>query len=131
MHNRGNGKGGGIAAVGLCPEDLGVSRELLDEDYLLQIAFLDAGIRPQVEEEFIHPYLRVDHAEMIKTVADYREVEGLEVKPPDVHRYFVRVKEDVLSEFRRKNFLHDLDLRQVEDEFIFPNSFLLNKKFYA
>ena len=24
MHNRGNGKGGGIAAVGLSPEDLGV-----------------------------------------------------------------------------------------------------------
>ena len=31
MHNRGNGKGGGIAAVGFVPEQLGVSREVLDE----------------------------------------------------------------------------------------------------
>ena len=30
MHNRGNGKGGGIAAVGFVPEQLGVSREVLD-----------------------------------------------------------------------------------------------------
>ena len=28
MHNRGNGKGGGIAAVGLDPDTLGVSQEL-------------------------------------------------------------------------------------------------------
>ena len=38
MHNRGNGKGGGIAAVGLVPEQLGVSREVLDECYMLHIA---------------------------------------------------------------------------------------------
>ena len=30
MHNRGNGKGGGIAAVGFDPEQLGVTREILD-----------------------------------------------------------------------------------------------------
>ena len=39
MNNRGNGKGGGIAAVGLCPESLAVSQKILEEDYLLQIAF--------------------------------------------------------------------------------------------
>ncbi len=42
MHNRGNGKGGGIAAVGFVPEALGVSRQVLDDDYMLQIALLDA-----------------------------------------------------------------------------------------
>ena len=41
MHNRGNGKGGGIAALGFIPEQLGVSREVLDEYYMLHIAFLD------------------------------------------------------------------------------------------
>ena len=46
MHNRGNGKGGGIAAVGLDPDSLGVSREILDEDYLIQVAFLDPEVRP-------------------------------------------------------------------------------------
>ena len=33
MHNRGNGKGGGVAAVGFIPEQLGVSREILDKPY--------------------------------------------------------------------------------------------------
>ena len=28
MHNRGNGKGGGIAAAGLCADDLGVTTEV-------------------------------------------------------------------------------------------------------
>src|SRR6267378_591631 len=31
MRNRGNGKGGGIAAVGLVPEQLGVSKQILEE----------------------------------------------------------------------------------------------------
>ncbi len=30
MQNRGNGKGGGIAAVGLVPSEMGVTREVLD-----------------------------------------------------------------------------------------------------
>jgi hypothetical protein len=34
MRNRGNGKGGGIAACGLVPIDLGVSRKVLEEDYI-------------------------------------------------------------------------------------------------
>lgn len=35
MHNRGNGKGGGIAVVGLLPEELGISQEVLENDYIL------------------------------------------------------------------------------------------------
>ena len=35
MHNRGNGKGGGIAAVGLSAESLGVSQDILDSHYML------------------------------------------------------------------------------------------------
>src|SRR5437867_12901172 len=54
MKNRGNGKGGGIAAVGLDSDQLGVSRQVLDEDYLIQIAYLDSSVRSQVEAEFIH-----------------------------------------------------------------------------
>ncbi|MEK6194634.1 MAG: hypothetical protein N2F24_10470, partial [Deltaproteobacteria bacterium] len=45
MHNRGNGKGGGIAALGLSAENLGVSQEILDTHYLLQIALLDPAAR--------------------------------------------------------------------------------------
>jgi len=35
MHNRGNGKGGGLAAVGLLPEHMGVPQEKLEDDYLI------------------------------------------------------------------------------------------------
>ena len=56
MRNRGNGKGGGIAACGLVPEELGVSRKVLQEDYILQVALLDPAVRGEVEENFIEPY---------------------------------------------------------------------------
>jgi len=131
MHNRGNGKGGGIAAVGLSPEDLHVSREMLEEDYLLQIAFLDPECRLSVEQSFIEPFLEVHHGERIPTVRDYREIAGLEVKPPDVFRYFVRVKREALSDFMDRNHLRGMDPRRGEDEFIFQNSFHLNRQFYA
>ena len=99
MRNRGNGKGGGIAACGLVPEDLGVSRKVLDEDYILQVALLDPDARGEVEKEFIEPYFDIDQGGLIPTVDDYRDVPLLEVRPPDVARYFVRVKPDVLARF--------------------------------
>ena len=130
MHNRGNGKGGGIAASGLVAEQLGVDRDLLRDDYLLQIALLDPQVETQVEEGFISPHLRVDHRERVGHLDDYREV-GLEVRPPDVTRYFVRVREETLSRFAEENGLEDAPPRMVEDEFIYQNSFALNQRFYA
>lgn len=129
MKNRGNGKGGGIAALGLSAERLGVSESVLREDYLIQIAYLDRGARKEVEDEFILPLLNVDSAEWIETLDDYRRIDGLNVEPPAVRRYFCRVKDDVLSRFMQKNNLHDPQL--AEDEFIYQNSYALNKKFYA
>src|SRR4030042_3738648 len=41
MHNRGNGKGGGIARVGLEAGKLGVDQSTLESHFLLQIALLD------------------------------------------------------------------------------------------
>ena len=131
MHNRGNGKGGGIAAVGLSADDLGVTQDILDTHYMLQVALLDPKSRPDVEKSFIEPFLEVNKAEGIPTLDDYRDVEGLEVKPPDVWRYFVRAKKDVLDRFIEENKLFDLDHGKVEDEFIYQNSFRLNQKFYA
>jgi hypothetical protein len=55
MHNRGNGKGGGIAALGFIPEQLGVSRGVLEDCYMIHVAFLDTGIRPQLEDKYISP----------------------------------------------------------------------------
>ncbi len=131
MHNRGNGKGGGIAAVGLSHEDLGVFATILKNDYLLQIALLDPKSHSEIEEEFITPLMDVDKSERIPTISDYREIEGLETKPPDVWRYFVRVKGNVLDRFIRENKLADIDRRRAEDEFIYQNSFKINTKFYA
>jgi glutamate synthase domain-containing protein 1/glutamate synthase domain-containing protein 3 len=131
MHNRGNGKGGGIAAVGLCAEDLGVSQEVLDTHYMLQVALLDPGARGQVEAANIDPCLEVHKAEALPTVDDYREVEGLEVRPPDVWRYFVRVRPDVLDRFIGQHGLGDLDPARAEDEYIFQNSTRINQTFYA
>ena len=131
MHNRGNGKGGGIAAVGLSHEDLGVPKTVLDEDYLLQIALLDPSARPELKAEFITPFLVIDHAERIPTVADFREVDGLETRPPDVWRYFVRVKDEVLDTFVLEENLAGWDRRRVEDEFIYRTTFAINRKFYA
>ena len=82
MRNRGNGKGGGIAACGLVPEELGVSRKVLDEDYILQVALLDPDARGEVEKTFIEPYFDIDQGGMIPTVDDYRDVPLLEVRPP-------------------------------------------------
>src|SRR5437016_8907303 len=99
MRNRGNGKGGGIAAVGLVPEQLGVSKKILEEDYILQVAYLDRSVRKRVEDEHIRPFFFVDYEGEVDAVDDYRSVPGLEVEPPQVFRYFVRIKRDVLADF--------------------------------
>src|SRR5512140_1020304 len=133
MRNRGNGKGGGIAACGLVPEELGVSRKVLDEDYILQVALLDPQARGEVEQAFVTPYFDVDQGGMIPTVDDYRDVPLLEVRPPDVARYFVRVKSDALARFADETGLAKTGLseRDIEDEFVYQNSIKLNNQFYA
>jgi len=131
MRNRGNGKGGGIAACGLVPEDLGVSRKVLDEDYILQIALLDAQALSQIEKKAIDPYFDVHHGGLVPTVDDYRDVPLLEVRPPDVARYFVRVKPEVLERFAEEKGLSELSERELEDEFVYQNSVRLNDTFYA
>jgi glutamate synthase domain-containing protein 1/glutamate synthase domain-containing protein 3 len=131
MHNRGNGKGGGIAAVGLSAQSLGVTQEVLDNHYLLQIALLQPEARPDVEASCINPCLEVHKAERIPTRDDYREVEGLEIQPPDIWRYFVRVKKEVLERFVEEQGLHDMDPLRAEDEYIYQNSYRINQKFYA
>ena len=98
MHNRGNGKGGGIGAVGFVPEALGVSRKVLDEDYMLHIALLDASVAGEIENTYIKPFFQIDKSEKLPTIEDHRSI-GLDVRPPDIMRYFVRVKKDVLDKY--------------------------------
>jgi len=133
MRNRGNGKGGGIAACGLVPEELGVSRRVLEEDYILQVALLDPAAQGEVEKTFIEPFFHVDQGGLIPTVDDYRDVPLLEVRPPDVARYFVRVKPDVLARFADERGLGKAGMteRDIEDEFLYQNSIRLNNQYYA
>ncbi|MFN4219154.1 MAG: glutamate synthase [Candidatus Bipolaricaulia bacterium] len=131
MHNRGNGKGGGLAAVGLLPHQMGVSKEKLEDDYLIQIAYLDPAARKDVEQDFLLPYFEIHQGYEVPSVKDYRDVPGLEIQPPLVWRYFARVKEAVLAEFIQKNDLKGIDPRRAEDEFVYQNSYKLNKTFYA
>jgi len=131
MQNRGNGKGGGIAAVGLVPEQVGVSRETLDSHYLLQIALLDSEAHAEVEREFVLPHFDIALSTRQPHIDDYRDLAGLEVRPPDVHRYVVRVKPDVLEAFAHSAGLEGLAPRQLEDEFVWRNSYRLNDAFYA
>ncbi|MBW1936551.1 MAG: glutamate synthase, partial [Deltaproteobacteria bacterium] len=109
---------------------LGVSKEILDDDYILQIAVLETGIEDEIERRFIDPFFRVDFSEKIPSVEDYRDIPGLEVRPPDVWRYFVRVKEKVLDSFISENQMDAMERRHAEDEFVYQNSFRLNKTFY-
>jgi glutamate synthase domain-containing protein 1/glutamate synthase domain-containing protein 3 len=130
MHNRGNGRGGGIAAMGFDPRMLGVSREILEEDYILQIAVLEDGVMGDVHREFIEPWFQIDFSERIPHIDDYRDIHGLEVRPPDVWRYFVRVKPDVLNAFISRQGLEGLSRRKAGDEFVYQKTFRLNKEYY-
>jgi glutamate synthase domain-containing protein 1/glutamate synthase domain-containing protein 3 len=131
MHNRGNGKGGGIAAVGFDPDRLGVSQEVLDSHYLLNLALLNPDCLDVVKQTLITPFFDVASEGLIDRLNDYRELEGLDVQPPDIWRAFIRVKPDVLKQFKEENGLVHMPDRWAEDEFVSRNSTKLNKRFYS
>ncbi|MFH1034964.1 MAG: glutamate synthase [Pseudomonadota bacterium] len=130
MHNRGNGKGGGIAAAGLSAEQLGVDAATLKNDYIVQVALLDQAAEDEVEKACVSPFLEVHHKARVQPAMDWRDL-GLEVAPPDVVRYFARVKDGVLDNFAHKNGMEKFERRAVEDEFIYRNSYNLNQSYYA
>jgi glutamate synthase domain-containing protein 1/glutamate synthase domain-containing protein 3 len=131
MQNRGNGKGGGIAAVGLTSEQMGVPRAVLDNYYLLQIALLDPECHAELERQFILPSFEVALSARQPHIDDYRDIPGLEVRPPDVHRYIVRAKPELLKTFAEQTGLEKLSPRDLEDEFVYRNSYRLNDAYYA
>jgi glutamate synthase domain-containing protein 1 len=120
MHNRGNGKGGGVAAVGVFDDR--------KDDYAIHIAYLDEGARGELERDFILGQFDVAHAERQPSLDDHRPL-GLEIRPPVVWRYFARVRADRLKEFSEKNGIRDP--LAAEDEFVYQNSFRLNSAYYV
>lgn len=121
MHNRGNGKGGGIAAVGCFPG--------YEEFYAIHVGYMEPGLRKEIEREYITPYFEVEKAQPQPSLGDHRELPGLEVKPPEVWRYFCRVKQSVLEKYARENGY--TNLQKAEDQFVYKNSFTLSKNLYA
>ncbi len=120
MRNRGNGKGGGVAAVGIFPDR--------PEYYALHIGYLDEAVREKLEKKYIYGPFDVDFVEDQENINDYRDA-GLEVQPPKVRRYFVRVKKTALKRFIGAHGFRDA--AAAEDEFVYQNSFRINTQFYA
>jgi glutamate synthase domain-containing protein 1/glutamate synthase domain-containing protein 3 len=136
MRNRGNGKGGGIAAVGLEPAELGVSREILESHYLLAIAYLDTSARVEVERDCLEPTFDLVHARALPASNEPRFVDSLEVRPPEVCLYFGRVKPEAVQAFRANAGLEAVQapgptLQSLEDEVVYQNSYRLNRAYYA
>ncbi len=130
MRNRGNGKGGGVAISGLDPEQLGVSPEVLRDCYIVQVAYLDASVREEVEEKHIHRVYRVVSSHRVETIEDYAPI-GLEVRPPELYRYYCKVRDDVREAFVMRHGLAGVPQIKVDDEIVFRTTYLLNSEYYA
>ncbi len=131
MRNRGNGKGGGIAAAGLGPEFFGVGPETLREDHLLAVAYLDGSVHPQVEACFVEPTFEVDHVVELPARGDGPADPAAGIRPPDVRCYLVRVRPDVLTSFAREHGIPHEHLEAAADEIVYQNSYRLNRAFYS
>lgn len=131
MRNRGNGKGGGIAAVGLSAKAFNVDQKILDNNYLLAVAYLDRNCQSMVEKDYIHSIFDVNQIYKQPCLKDYHKIPDLEIEPPLVICYFVQVKIGIRDAFTEKNGLQEADLEAVEDEIVYQNSYRLNCSFYT
>src|SRR3989442_15917357 len=61
MHNRGNGKGGGLAVAGLVAEQMGVDEHALRPDYLIPIAFRVCPHPSAPRRDLLPPEIRRAH----------------------------------------------------------------------
>ena len=135
MRNRGNGKGGGVAMVGLDPNQFGVDETILANSYLYSVAYLNSAVRDAVEESFIHPNFHVDHVHEMPALATWKEdLPSLDTRPPDVVCYFLRPRESSLDEFvstKLQEIIDPKDREAATQEFVFHVTHSLNVEFYA
>ena len=134
MRNRGNGKGGGVAMVGLDPAQYGTTQEVLEGSFLVAIAFVNDGHREAVEEKYIHPVFEVDHIFDVPTLDDWTSLPALEVCPPDVVCYWVRPREDGVEAMLEESGMSRDDFDDedaLHSEYVYRNTHKLNVEFYA
>ncbi len=125
MRNRGNGKGGGIAAAGLSAGQLGVPEEVLRRDYLVQIAYLDPSCRGEVERAALEPVYEVDHRSEVPS-----RRAGSAIPPPVVWRYFCRPRREAIERFASEHGLEELPEDAIADELVYRTSYALNRSWY-
>ena len=135
MRNRGNGKGGGVAMVGLDPQQFGVDAKTLSDSFLYAIAYLNPDVRDAVEESFIHPNFHLDHTHEMGTLDSWeRDLPNLDTRPPDLVCYFVRPRDSAIDEFIETKLnapIDPEDRQSASDEFVFHTTHNLNVEFYA
>ena len=135
MRNRGNGKGGGVAMVGLDASQFGVDESILANSYLYSVAYLNPAVRDSVEESFIHPNFHIDHVHEMPALATWKEdLPSLDTRPPDVVCYFLRPRESSLDEFvstKLQEIIDPKDRESATQEFVFHVTHSLNIEFYA
>ncbi|MGD8604056.1 MAG: hypothetical protein PVF49_05725, partial [Anaerolineales bacterium] len=127
MRNRGNGKGGGAAMVGLDPAQFGVGQDTLTQHYLIAVAYLDPKARSEVESQFIHRYYDI----AAERIFQPQPLETLDTPPPFVVAYFGLPKPEPFYKFVEDNTLTALPDHLRQDEYVFQTSYRLNQDFYA
>ena len=127
MRNRGNGKGGGAAMVGLDPQSLGVSPELLRRAYLFTVAYLDPSARREVEDQMGGAGLHILHTRHFEPRADH----GLNPPPPGVVVYFAQVGEAARRRFAQRHGVEAAPREMVEGEWFSQLATAINSRFYA
>ena len=111
------------------PEDVGVSRKVLDEDYILQVALLDPAARGDLEKRYIEPFFDIDQGGLIPTVDDYRDVRV--AGSPAARRAPVlcpRQAGRVGADSPTSGVARTSTARDLEDEFVYRNSVRLNHR---
>jgi glutamate synthase domain-containing protein 3 len=118
------------------PEEWGVTREILENNYLLALAYLEPSARAEVERSYLEPTFEIHHALALPGTRDARVLARLEVKPPEVFLYFGRVRPEAVEGFKRRNGLEAVvapptSTASLEDEIVYQSGYRLNRAFYA
>lgn len=135
MRNRGNGKGGGVAMVGLDPAHFSTTKQVLEECFLIAVAYVNEGHREAVESKYIHPVFDIDHIHEISTLDSWQEdLSALEVRPPNVVCYFVKPTKQGVEAMLAESGLNESDFVDedaLHQEYVYRNTHKLNVEFYA
>jgi len=134
MRNRGNGKGGGVAMVGLNPEQFETTQNVLEDCYLIAIAWVNEGHRESVEKKYINSKFDVVHTFDMPVLDDWKSLPALEVCPPDVTCYWVKPTQEGVAAMFEETEMNSNDFNDEEaihSEYVYRNTHKLNVEFYA